>query len=280
MLLVSPGWFICTVIAALGTLLGPLVAIIIVKRRLRVPWRYFLFGALVFFLFQIISRVPIISVLTLVLGKTVNASPVLFVLWALFLALTASLCEEWGRYLGYRWFLKRAPKTWSTGVAYGLGHASLESMLLVGVILLALLIEILIFSFTPAAASQQAIVTQIVKAYGTQPNWYPLITLWERLWTMFFQIAMSVLVLQSLRRKNLSYVWLAVAFHTLLDTTAVLVPHYLTGLPGIITIEVLVCIAGILAFWWLRHVHQRMSKEDEEQERALQTDSSSSLASE
>ncbi|WP_201369083.1 YhfC family glutamic-type intramembrane protease [Ktedonobacter robiniae] len=263
MLLVHVSWLVCTTIAALGILVGPVIAMIVVKRKLHVPWRYFGFGALIFFLFQVISRVPIIEVLTLAVGRTVNSSVLLFVLWALFLGLTAGLCEEWGRYLGYRWFLKREPKTWNLGVAYGLGHASLEAILLVGVGLLVLIIEIVALSYTPATtASQKLAVTQIVSVYGAQPDWWELLALWERVWAMCFHVAMSVLVLQSIRLHTPRFVWLAVLAHTLLDTLTALLPHYLGHVAGAITTEGLVAIAGLFALWLLRCLRRRMREED------------------
>lgn len=261
MLLVHVGWLVCTVIATLCILVGPWIAMIVVKRKLHVPWRYFGFGALVFFLFQVISRVPIIEVLTLAVGRTVNSSELLFVLWALFLGLTAGLCEEWGRYLGYRWFLKREPKTWNLGVAYGLGHASLEAILLVGVGLLVLVVEIIALSYTPAtAASQKLAVTQIVSIYGAQPDWWSLLGLWERIWAMCFHVAMSVLVLQSIRLHTPRFVWLAVLAHTILDTLTALLPHYLRRVAGTITTEV--ATFGLFALWLLCRLRQQMRAED------------------
>lgn len=280
MLLVHTGWFICVIIAALCTLVGPIVAIIIAKQKLRVPWRYFLFGALIFLLFQAVSRIPLITVLTPYVAKMIDASPLLFPLWGVFLALTAGLFEEWGRYIGYRWLLKRAPKTWNTGVAYGLGHASIEAILLVGFSLTAVVIEVLVFSFTPIPAAQQATVSQVIKTFTEQPDWYQLMAVWERIWTMIFHVAMSVLVLQNLRQKSLRFVWLAVLFHTIIDTCAVMFPHYIEGVTGLFIVEIIVFIAGLLAFWWLRRSHQRMREEDAANEASANSDPLLSTASE
>src|SRR5689334_5926286 len=41
-------------------------------------------------------------------------------------AVTAGLFEEVGRYVGYRFFMRREPKTWSKAVMFGLGHEGLD----------------------------------------------------------------------------------------------------------------------------------------------------------
>jgi uncharacterized membrane protein YhfC len=51
-----------TIAAILFEVALPIALALIARRRLGVGWRYFGYGALIFFLFQLISRVPIVQV--------------------------------------------------------------------------------------------------------------------------------------------------------------------------------------------------------------------------
>src|SRR5690242_19822700 len=132
MLHINSGWLINATIAAAFVILYPIALAIIAHRRLKVSWRYFGYGALIFFLFQIITRVPLVIWLQARLAPQLQASVTLRIAWLVGLALTAGLVEEIGRYVGYRWLMRREEKTWSKAVMYGIGHGGLESMLLVG----------------------------------------------------------------------------------------------------------------------------------------------------
>jgi uncharacterized membrane protein YhfC len=241
-----------TVAAILFEIALPLVLAIVVRRRLGVGWRYFGYGALIFFLFQLISRVPVVQVAQALLAPQLRASFTLQIVWVAILALTAGLFEEIGRYIGYRWLMRREEKTWSKAVMYGLGHGGIESMLLVAGLTLIGLINLLILPSMIGSlpADQRALVEQQLAAVRGQPDWLPLVGAWERLWAIAFHVAMSVVVLQVFRRGT-GWLWLAVLAHALLDFLAVGLP-LLLGLQGtaaLLVPEVIVTIAGLASLW-------------------------------
>jgi uncharacterized membrane protein YhfC len=119
---VNISWIVATAITAVFAILYPLVLAIIANRRLKVSWKYFAFGALIFFVFQVISRVPIVTVLGQVLASELKASTLFLYTWLAILALSAGVFEEVGRYIGYRWLMRREEKTWNKAVMYGLPH--------------------------------------------------------------------------------------------------------------------------------------------------------------
>ena len=107
-----PGALVGTTIATiLLEILFPLVLAFVAGRNIGVSWRYFGYGALIFFLFQIISRVPIIQVVQALIAPQLRASSTLRLAWVTVAAVTAGLAEEIGRYVGYRWLMKREEKT-------------------------------------------------------------------------------------------------------------------------------------------------------------------------
>ena len=253
------GWLASSVIAIAFAILYPLVLAFIAHRRLNISWKYFGYGALIFFLFQIISRVPIVTVLGGVLAPQLRASPVFLYTWLAILALTAGLFEEVGRYVGYRWLMRREEKTWSKAVMYGIGHGGLESMVLIGALGLLTLLNLIVLSsinLNSLPASQHDQVVQQLKALSAQPGWFPLIALWERLWTLPVQVALSVIVLQVFRRNNIGWLWLAILAHAVVDFVPVALLQVLGASMGAyLLVELIVAIfgaTGVLVIWKLR----------------------------
>src|SRR5262245_54308121 len=97
---------------------------------------------------------------------------------------------------------------------YGLGHGGLESMLLVAGLTLVGLINLLILPSVIGTIQpeQRGLVEQQLAAVLEQPDWLPLVGAWERLWSIAFHVALSVVVLQVFRR-GIGWLWLAVLVH-------------------------------------------------------------------
>src|SRR5699024_12008722 len=75
-------------------------------------------------------------------------NPIVYVNYA---SLAAGVFEDIGRFIGFRFLLKKF-RSWKDGIAYGIGHGGIESMLVVGMIassniVLAFLINFSIFDF-------------------------------------------------------------------------------------------------------------------------------------
>lgn len=257
---ISPWRVAATIVAILVEVILPLAAAWFVSRRLNVSWRYFVYGAVIFLIFQLITRVPIVLAIQGVLATQLQASRPLLFGWLATLALTAGLAEEIGRYVGYRW-LFREEKTWSRAVMYGLGHGGLESMVLVAGLTLLGLINLLALSAVDLAAltdEQRALARQQLAAVAAQPDWLPLVGAWERLWTLPVHVALSVMVVQVFRRGQIWWLWLAIATHTLVNLLAVgVAPAFgLQGTTAILIPEVIVTLAGMAGLWviWItRH---------------------------
>jgi len=250
----NPGWVAANIIAIAFVILYPLVLALIAHRRLKVSWKYFAYGALIFFVFQLITRVPAVIVIQAAITPQLRASPALLYTWLAILVLTAGLFEEVGRYVAFRWLMRREEKTWNKAVMYGLGHGGLESIVLVGGLALLSLINILVLSsigLSSIPLAQRAQAAQQLAAITAQPAWFPLLAAWERLWTVPIQIALSVLVLQVFRRNNIGWLWLAILAHAIVDGVSVGLLQVLE--PGRIStaliVEVAVAIFGVIALW-------------------------------
>ena len=250
----NTGYIVVSIIAIAFMILYPLVLALIAHQKLHVSWRYFGYGALIFFLFQMISRVPIITAIQTIIAPQLKASTTLLYTWLCVLALTAGIFEEVGRYTGYRWLMGKEEKTWSKAVMYGLGHGGLESMVFVaGLALLQLvnLIALASIGLDALPAAQRTQVAQTFVAINAQPAWLALAGAWERLWTLPMQVAFSVIVLQVFRRGNISWLWLAILAHSIVDFTSVILAQILgtNQIGSLVLIEVVIAAFGIIAIW-------------------------------
>ncbi len=239
--------------------LFPLLLALWLRRRLRVSWKYFGYGALVFGIFQLLTRVPAMLIGQYLLAGALNSSRFLMVGWVVLAALTAGLFEEGGRYLGYRFLWKKGEdRTWPQALMYGAGHGGLESMLLVGGLALIGLLNIVIVSRIDAAAlppDQALAIFQAQETISLTPWWAPLLAALERFLVMVVQISLAVLVLQVFARRQAGWWWLALGYHALADLVPGLAQVYLVPrLPqwgGLLLLEGLVgifalCSAGII----------------------------------
>ena len=270
----NPAWVAADIIAIAFVILYPLVLAVIANRRLKVSWKYFAYGALIFFVFQLITRVPAVLVIQATITPQLEASPALLYTWLAILVLTAGLFEEVGRYVAFRWLMRREEKTWDKAVMYGLGHGGLESILLVGGLALLSLINIIVLSsigLNSIPLAQRAQAAQQLAALAAQPAWFPLLAAWERLWTVPVQIALSVLVLQVFRRNNIGWLWLAVLAHAIVDGVSVGLIQVLG--PGRISTsliaEVVVAIFGVIALWIIFALRDRPTVKEASEAQSL-----------
>lgn len=200
----------------------PLAAGIIAGIRLGSP-KAPLCGALCFFVFQLATRIPLLSYLGAWSAPWMvfqRESPVLYIL---VLALSAGLFEELGRYVIMRGLMKGAG--FADSVAFGIGHGGLEALALVGL----------------------SFMLSLVSAGTVYAAGIETILLWsgfERVFAMLAQIGFSVMVWRSLQLKKPLYLLLAIFLHAALDFTA---PLLMTlGSPVCLTESVIAAFALLL----------------------------------
>jgi uncharacterized membrane protein YhfC len=267
---IGNGWVAAMFAALVWDILYPLALGLLAWRRLGVSWRYFGYGALIFGLFQLVSRVPITLAIQALIAPQLQASRAALLAWIAISALTAGLFEEIGRYVGYRWLMRRETKTWAKGVMYGLGHGGIESMLLVGGLVAITLVQVLALARTdlstlPLSPEQRAQVAQQLAAIAAQPSWVPLLGAWERLWTVPLHVAFSLVVLQVFRRGSLRWLWLAILAHALVDLLAAGITPILqlSGMPALLVPEAIVTAVGLLSLWAIWALRDTPSAEPE-----------------
>jgi uncharacterized membrane protein YhfC len=198
-------------------------------RRFQLGWGLFGAGALTFIASQVL-HIPFNSFLLNPLiekwGLGGAAGGTRLILFGILLGLSAGVFEELARYITLRFWRKEA-RTWGQSLMLGAGHGGIEAIL-VGLYSFYILIQmVMLFGMEAdavgsiAGADRGPQVFNLVAAYwGT--SWYDFF--WgavERFSAVSFHVSASVLVYQSLKRKNLLWLILAILWHTLLDALAV-----------------------------------------------------------
>jgi uncharacterized membrane protein YhfC len=215
---------------ALLMILLPVGLGIFLTRRWKLGWRLWLIGAGAFVLSQV-GHIPFNALATAVVARTpVTGWPkeAQTVFQAAFLGLSAGAFEELTRYGMFRWWAKDA-RSWRTGILTGAGHGGIEAILL-GLLALYAFLQLAVLRGADLSvlvpSDQLALAQEQVRAYWSM-SWYDsMLGALERLFTIPIQISFAVLVLQCFTRRQGFWVWLALAYHALIDASAVLAVQY------------------------------------------------------
>lgn len=202
-----------------------------VRNKGKGVWLAWLLGAAGFFVPQILIRLPILSVLSLSQGFVAFAEDH-YVLYCLALAFTAGLFEAAGRYAVAKIMAKNL--TFERGTAAGLGHGGIEAMLIVGItyinnLIYAWMINSGSFRLISGINGSAAVPPEDMAVYnesllavqeiltGTGPVIFYLAG-YERILTMIFHVAMSLLVCYCVwKGKGIKGILICLALHTAVD---------------------------------------------------------------
>jgi uncharacterized membrane protein YhfC len=225
----------------------PIVIGIVISRKFNLGWRLWWIGAATFVLSQI-GHIPFNAVVGLLMERGVLPTPspaneLLFS--AVFLGLSAGFWEEGLRYIVYRWWAKDA-RSWSKALMLGDGHGGIEAMLL-GSLVLVNFIVLLSLRTTDMSgllsADQIAAFNQQSGAYWSV-SWYDsMLGALERAFAIPLQIGLSVIMLQCFVRKEIRWLFIAIAWHALVDAVSV----YMIRTQGVYLTELAVGVMGVIS---------------------------------
>ena len=221
---------------------------VFLTRKYNLGWRFYGIGAALFILAQIL-HIPFNFLVTRLFRTGVLPTPpenYQLIFNAVFLGLSAGLFEELVRYAGLRWWAKDA-RSWAKGLLFGSGWGGIEAILFYVVVLslnyiifMALRTQDLSSQLSP---EQLAPLQQGMNIFWSV-SWYDsLLGALERIFTLPIQIALTILVLQVFTRGQSRWLWIAIAWHTLIDAVVVIsVSNW-----GIYVTEALVVIFGLVS---------------------------------
>ncbi len=227
-----------------GMILLPLLAWIFFTRRFQLSWKLVLAGGLTF----IASQIPHIPLLSLLSPTLKNNS---LLVNAIILGMLAGLFEETARYILFKFILKHS-RSWKEGILIGLGHGGAEALIL-GILAATAFATMLAYrsidlSTVPSIpANQLELAKQQVAAYWSAPTFLPLLGFIERIFAMCLHVSLSLMVLYAIANQKMTWFWLAILWHALVDATAVFVSPKI----GAVSTEGIVAIFAIISLWFV-----------------------------
>lgn len=211
----------------------PIVLGVYLTRKFDLEARLWWIGAAIFILSQV-GHLPFNSyIVNPLLGRLGDIAPLpaigALVLSALALGLSAGLWEELFRYGMFRWWAKEA-RSWGEGLLAGAGHGGAEAII-VGLLFMYHFINMAIVRNMDVAqlvpADQVAAAEAQIRAFWSAPWYDTLLGALERLLVIPSHLCLSLLVLQTFLRRQGRWVWLAIAYHTLLNAASLIAANLL-----------------------------------------------------
>ncbi len=199
--------------------------------RYRVSWKLFLIGAAGFIISQI-GHIPFNRyVLEPFVDSMLEPERMLgtVLIAALLFGLSAGVFEEVTRYLFY--YFRKSMRGWDDGLMFGAGWGGVEAIVF-GLLAATTVINVYIYqsgmieSLVPAdqmAANAEAVAVtaQQVEELVNSPPYLFLLGAVERVFALILHLSLSILVLQVFVRKNIVWLFAAIAWHTAIDAIAV-----------------------------------------------------------
>lgn len=254
--------FVCLGISAALAVGLPIVLAIYGKVRWRAafPLRAAALGALSFVIAVLVLESLLHSVVFSAF-PTLSMRPIPYTLYG---CLAAGLFEETARYLCLRLLCRRQGGSAALGLAYGVGHGGIESLLLAGAPLVSSLATLAAVNGKTdaqlaALLGGQDMVDTLrsqVEALSTAPAWQNLLGGYERAVALALHLALSVLVwMAASGRLPRWFVFVAMGLHALANVPAALVQCGVLRNP--LLAEGLITLASGLAVWYVSALYAK-----------------------
>jgi uncharacterized membrane protein YhfC len=245
--MVSSSTITALLIATVVCFLFPPVFAVWFKIKHKISLKPVFLGVAVFILFVLILE-QMMHVFVLRNGLITN--PVIFAIYG---ALAAGVFEEGGRFIAYTTLLKDKGE-WKDGIAYGIGHGGIETIIIGGFSYLSnLTYSNLINSGmfesvfgTDLPEDQLAQINELKQALLELSGTTVMIGTLERVFAFGLQLALSLIVLYAVRKQRYIYVLAAVLIHALIDFPAVLFQMGILNLYTVESMAFVVFIASVI----------------------------------
>ncbi|MBQ5317395.1 MAG: YhfC family intramembrane metalloprotease [Oscillospiraceae bacterium] len=210
------------ILSGILSILLTVVFIILWKVKTKAPVFPIIVGAITFVLFaEILKVIPLYPLIVSdnSVSRTINSTPVLYYLIA---ALSAGIFEETGRYIAFRFVLKKHTER-RTSLDYAVGHGGIEALITsVTPISIAVLGTMAnngmlsqILSSNPE--QQQAKVIEQLTNYASHSFGVTMLWIPERISAVIIHLALSVLLFRAVRDKKFILYPIAVLIHFAID---------------------------------------------------------------
>jgi uncharacterized membrane protein YhfC len=155
--------------------------------------------------------------------------------YAVYGGLAAGIFEECGRYVAFRFILKKF-REWRDGIGYGIGHGGIEAIVLGALASLPTLITALQIDFGGGDGSPMETALMAAPAYAFAVAGV------ERAMAFLFQLGLSLIVLYAAREGKIRFLFLAILLHAVVDFPAGLSQK---GIIGLWSVEAFILGVGV-----------------------------------
>lgn len=257
----------------LMTIIGitaPLVLVLVWKLKTKQPLMIILTGAVTFFLSAVIlESLPKLILLqpTNPVGQFVMSNAFLCAMVA---GLLAGIFEETGRFVAYKFVLKKN-KDRRTAIGYGIGHGGFEVMYLLtltGVQYLAYAFIInkgefgTIINQVASVSPEQAEALEALPAMIAATTFTTLIfSVLERIGAMLIHISCSIIVFSAVNEKGKIWLYpLAIVLHALIDIIAA--AYQLGFITNVLVVELCIMIYAVVLFvFCMKKIYMKMPEQ-------------------
>jgi uncharacterized membrane protein YhfC len=222
----------------------PIALFIYFRKRAGLTFMPVAMGAMGFFAFVLLLEQALHA---FVLGgneEFFNSHPGLYVLYGI---LVAGIFEETGRFVILMYMRKRNPGN-GTGLAYGIGHGGLESILYAGLSMVsALAVSVSINSGNPDPSIPMESISALISASPYTFLWSGL----ERIAAISMHVSLSAIVWLAVTKRGKLWLYpVAIGLHALVDIPAAMAQAgLLTSIPLIEAFTALFAAFSVYAGW-------------------------------
>lgn len=241
------------------SILVPVILGIFLRRRFRVSWLLFGVGTFTFIGSQIV-HLPLNNLLTKIgVLPTTPESGWAIAQMAIILGLTAGICEELARFIGYT-ILKKARNA-EDGIMLGLGHGGMEAMIIIGVLAAGAIAQLFALRGVDLSSlnisQEQVLFLQTQLDALNQPAVAGLLPLLERLVAMTMHLVLSLMVLYAFQQNKRIWVLWAILYHATVDAIAVVLS---LNKVDVLLIELVFFISLLPGIFWAIKVFGKQLK--------------------
>lgn len=248
---------VCMAISAIISIGLPITLFVVFYKKHGAKLLPMIMGILGFVLFALILER---SINVMVLNKfALTEKPFLYVIYGIFMA---GIFEETARFISFK-IIKKKYTGIETGLAYGIGHGGIESILLVGLTM----INTIIFSIMINTGNIETITRKLQNATLNEVNvqitalltiapYSFLIGGMERIFAIGVQLSLSIIVYHSVYGKNKLWLYpFAILLHAIADIPAMLMKIGI--IKNIYFVELSVFISAVLLILMAKNIHKK-----------------------
>jgi len=229
--------------SGIGMFLVGIFALIWWKKKTGTKGKYFGYGMFLWLLVAVMKGIIDLA-FSPFFSKTGFQEVIFLMLLGLYVGLRTGFLESG---LGYLWLKRKMVKGFKEGVAFGIGFASLEAVILGMISFVNVLIFLLYPSMIQILPEYQREMILKELEMETLVIFAPIM---ERISTIFIHIFSFLLVVFAVKSGKKFYLWLSIGFKSLVDG---MIPWMLytfdkTTLSGIYSMEAVIMVFGLTGF--------------------------------